>query len=141
MKKIALLFGIIIALGLGNTTYAQKGGKPPKKNEKTEKSDKGEKKMTPEERAAKRTESMKTELGLTEQQTNEVAALNLKHAQEMEALRKEMEALRAEMKKKKDAHKAALKQVLTVEQQKLLEEKEKARKESQNGEGKEEDED
>lgn len=134
MKKIALLFGIVIALGLGNTTYAQKGGKPPKKNEKTEKTVKEDKKMTPEERAAKRTESMKTELGLSEQQTKEVAALNLKHAQEMEALRKEMEALRAEAKQKRAAHKTAIKAVLTDEQRKLLEQKEQENKENKEGE-------
>jgi hypothetical protein len=134
MKKIALLFGIVIALGVGNTSYAQKGGKTPKKTEKTDKSDKGEKKMTPEERAAKRTESMKTELGLSEEQAKEVAALNLKHAQEMEALRKEMEALRAEAKQKKTAHKAAIKAILTDEQRKLLEQKEQENKENKQGE-------
>lgn len=134
MKKIALLFGIVIALGVGNTSYAQKGGKPPKKNEKTEKTVKEDKKMTPEERAAKRTEGMKTELGLSEEQTKEVAALNLKHAQEMEALRKEMEALRAEAKQKKTAHKVAIKTVLTDEQRKLLEQKEQENKETKQGE-------
>jgi protein CpxP len=139
MKKIALLFGIVIALGVGNTSYAQKGGKPPKKTEKTEKSDKDEKKMSPEERAAKRTESMKTELGLSDQQTNEVAALNLKHAQEMDALQKEMEALKAEMKKKKDAHKTAINAVLTDEQRKLLEQKEQEHKENKEGEEEHED--
>jgi Spy/CpxP family protein refolding chaperone len=77
---------------------------------------------------------MKTELGLSEEQTKEVAALNLKHAQEMEALRKEMEALRAEAKQKRTAHKVAIKTVLTDGQRKLLEQKEQENKETKQGE-------
>ena len=50
---------------------------------------------------------MKTELSLSEQQTKEVGALNLKHAQEKDVLQKQMEALR-EMKQKRDAQKRRL---------------------------------
>jgi hypothetical protein len=119
MKKVALMIGLIAAIGLGNTSYSQDGPPPHKREKGTN--------VTPEERAAKRTERMKTELSLSEQQTKEVGALNLKHAQEMEALR-------AEAKQKRTAHKAAIKAVLTDEQRKLLEQKEQENKENKQGE-------
>jgi Spy/CpxP family protein refolding chaperone len=119
MKKVALMIGLIAAIGLGNTSYSQDGPPPHKREKGTN--------VTPEERAAKRTERMKTELSLSEQQTKEVGALNLKHAQEMEALR-------AEAKQKRAAHKAAIKAVLTDEQRKLLEQKEQENKENKQGE-------
>jgi Spy/CpxP family protein refolding chaperone len=73
---------------------------------------------------------MKTELSLSEQQTKEVGALNLKHAQEMDVLQKQMEALREEMKQKRDAQKAAIDAVLTEEQRKILQAKIEERKEN-----------
>jgi len=119
MKKVALMVGLIVAIGLGNASYSQDGPPPHKREKGTN--------VTNEERAAKRTERMKTELSLSEQQTKEVGALNLKHAQEMEALR-------AEAKQKRAAHKAAIKAVLTDEQRKLLEQKEQENKENKQGE-------
>ena len=113
------MIGLIAAIGLGNTSYSQDGPPPHKREKGTN--------VTKEERAAKRTERMKTELSLSEQQTKEVGALNLKHAQEMEALR-------AEAKQKRAAHKAAIKAVLTDEQRKLLEQKEQENKENKQGE-------
>jgi protein CpxP len=123
MKKVALIVGLIVAIGLGNASYGQDGPPPHKREKGTN--------VTPEERAAKRTERMKTELSLSEQQTKEVGALNLKHAQEMDVLQKQMEALREEMKQKRDAHKAAIDGVLTEEQRKILQAKIEERKENQ----------
>ncbi len=122
MKKVALMLGLIVAIGLGNASYSQDGPPPHRKEKGTN--------VTPEERATKRTERMKTELSLSEQQTKEVGALNLKHAQEMDVLQKQMEALRAEMKQKRDAHKTAIDSVLTEEQRKILQEKIEERKEN-----------
>jgi Spy/CpxP family protein refolding chaperone len=119
MKKAVLMLGLIVVIGLGNASYSEDGPPPHKREKGTN--------VTPEERAAKRTERMKTELSLSEQQTKEVGALNLKHAQEMEALR-------AEAKQKRTAHKAAIKAVLTDEQRKLLEQKEQENKETKQGE-------
>jgi hypothetical protein len=126
MKKAVLMLGLIVVIGLRNASYSEDGPPPHKREKGTN--------VTPEERAAKRTERMKTELSLSEQQTKEVGALNLKHAQEIDVLQKQMEALRAEAKQKRTAHKVAIKTVLTDGQRKLLEQKEQENKETKQGE-------
>lgn len=74
---------------------------------------------TPEERAVRLTEEMKTSLGLSEAQVEKVAAVNLKYAQDSQALREaggSRDALRRrreELRKRRDAE---LKLVLTGSQ-------------------------
>jgi len=74
---------------------------------------------TPEERAARLTEEMKTSLSLSETQVEKVAAINLKYAQDSQAIREaggSRDALRRrreELRKRRDAE---LKMVLTGSQ-------------------------
>ena len=111
MKKMVALAGLAVCLFVGNTTFAQGPGNGKGAD------------LSPEQRAEKRTEKMKEELDLTAEQTEKIAALNLEHMQEMEALRKQMEALRQEMKAKRDKHKAEVDKVLTPEQKQKHDEK------------------
>lgn len=107
MKKVALL-GLIGLMGFATNGFAQ-DVEPKKDPQEFEK-------MTPEERAEKRTEHMKKELNLSEEQTKEIKALNVSHMKEMEEIRKEMKRLKAEAKAKKEAHHEKVSEVLTDEQ-------------------------
>ena len=75
-----------------------------------------------QERAQLQTDRMTKELGLVEDQAAKVAAINLKYAEQAEALRAErqaqMEAMRKQEKGKamREAHEAELKGVLSAEQ-------------------------
>jgi len=75
---------------------------------------------TPQERAQIRTERLAKELELTPDQKAKVEAINLKFADQAEAVRAEREAERAEMRKEgkavRDAHDAEMKAVLTPAQ-------------------------
>lgn len=77
---------------------------------------------TPQERADAQTSRMTKELALTKEQAIKVEAINLKYAQEAEALRAEREAQREAMRKggkgkaMHTAHEEELKAVLTAEQ-------------------------
>jgi hypothetical protein len=86
----------------------------------------------PEERAAKLTEWMKTNLQLTDDQVAQVSGINLKYAQKNEALRNSTEARAAKFKKLKgyDADKEAeLKKLFTDEQFKIYQTKKEEIKE------------
>jgi hypothetical protein len=78
--------------------------------------------MTPEQRAQMQTGRMTTELKLNTEQAAKVETINLKFAEQAEALRAEREAAREAMHKEgkgqamRDAHEAELKGVLTEEQ-------------------------
>lgn len=77
-------------------------------------------KKTPQERAKMRTEHMAKELGLSPEQQAKVEAINLKYADQVEAVRSEREAERTAKreaaKAMHDAHDAEMKAVLTAEQ-------------------------
>ncbi|MBK6832358.1 MAG: hypothetical protein IPG92_17205 [Flavobacteriales bacterium] len=79
---------------------------------------------SPQERAQLQTDRMTKELGLVEDQAAKVAAINLKYAEQAEALRAErqaqMEAMRKQEKGKaiQEAKEAELKGVLSEEQYK-----------------------
>lgn len=86
--------------------------------------DRGEKKISPEERAVKQTERMTKHLELNADQQAKVKAIHVKYNKEMKAkgeeartkAKKDKETRRAEMKKKHEAKEAELKSVLTPEQ-------------------------
>jgi periplasmic protein CpxP/Spy len=75
---------------------------------------------TPEERAKLRTEHMTKELALSPEQQAKVEAINLKYADQVEAVRSEREAERTAKreaaKAMHDAHDAEMKAVLTADQ-------------------------
>lgn len=121
MKKIALIVALIGSVAFGNTVF----GQDERRDNPKEHSQK-----TPAEKAANRTAKMKKELELTADQTSKVEAINLKHAEEMDALHAEIKKLKEEARALREAHKTELNTVLTPEQQKIMEEKmaEKKRK-------------
>lgn len=106
MKKVALLLAAVGCMTVGNYSFGQDAPQTEKK--RIEKS--------PVEKAEKRTDRLKEELSLTDEQAEEIRKLEVYHIQEMEELRMKMKALKEEAKAKKEAHKAALDNVLTDEQ-------------------------
>ncbi|HEX9935121.1 MAG TPA: hypothetical protein VGB38_07995 [bacterium] len=82
---------------------------------------------TPEERAKRQTEMMKTELNLDDAQTANVDSINLQYQNEMAALREKFlddrQGMREAMQSLRDEQSTALKAVLTPEQTKLWDEK------------------
>jgi hypothetical protein len=77
-------------------------------------------KMTPEQRADKKTEHMAKQLSLTPEQTNKVSVLNRGIAQKNESIRSNpkmtAEQKQAALKANKQHHEASLKSILTAEQ-------------------------
>ena len=110
MKKMIIASGIMVMISL--STFAQQGNS-------------GEK-AGPEERAKKMTERIATELELTEEQKNQVLAINMDYAKKREA---EMEARKIEQK----AQEAKIQAVLTDTQKAKWEELKDERKEHRKG--------
>ncbi len=106
MKKINLVLTAIL-FSVGVSAFAQRGGGDHQK-------------MDPAERVEKRTEKMKTELNLNEQQYKDLLALNTAQSGKMQAERKahqeEMKAKREAMKAEHEAYEAKLKTILTPDQ-------------------------
>ncbi|MDR1714812.1 MAG: DUF4890 domain-containing protein [Dysgonomonas sp.] len=82
---------------------------------------------TPEERAKRQTETLVKELSLTEDQQKKVYEINLKFAQPLADQGKETdrEKLRAQFQKNQEERTAAIKAVLTEDQQKKFDEHQK----------------
>ncbi|MBN1462873.1 MAG: hypothetical protein JXQ69_04100 [Paludibacteraceae bacterium] len=104
-KLLALLFALMMAFSLVAQAPAKGKGK-------------GKSKRTPEERAKRQTEWMKTDLQLTEAQVAEVDKINLKYAIESEKTRQEFNTKRRINSTNKNAE---LTKVLTTEQYTKLE--------------------
>ena len=109
MKKTFLVVAMIGLMVGGNITYGQAGAnpRPHAENHVNE---------TPKQKAAKRTEKMTKDLGLTADQSKKVGEINLKHAEEMEILHKQMKELKEQAKAKKEAYNKEIDSVLTEEQ-------------------------
>jgi hypothetical protein len=110
MKTRHFLFVIIATLLVGNMFALQppSGDRPQR---------------TPEERAKRETEWMKTDLTLTEKQIPLVDTINLKYAKKLNELRKQMEgqdreAMRPKMQELQTQKNEELKPVLTEDQMK-----------------------
>lgn len=93
------------------------------------------KKPTPEERAKKMSEKMKTELDLTDDQTKKIEAVNVETIKKKRALEEEIKALRAKVKAVKENQKTKYKEILTPEQFEKLQEMVKERREKHKGKG------
>jgi len=105
MKKLILAFAVLVSVG----AFAQKGGNEgPRKD------------FNPEKMAEKRSEKLKADLKLTDQQFAAVSKLNKESVAIREAERKEM---KAKHDAKKLAYKNEMKKILTPEQYKTFEEK------------------
>ena len=107
MKKLILSLAVISALSLG--AFAQKNG-----------NEGGKRDFNPEKMAEKRSERLKADLKLTDEQFAAVTKLNKESVATHEAERKEM---KAKHDAKKSAYKNEMKKILTPEQYKTFEEK------------------
>jgi Spy/CpxP family protein refolding chaperone len=107
MKKLIMSLAVISALSVG--AFAQKSGKED-----------GKRDFNPEKMAEKRSEKLKTDLKLTDQQFAAVTKLNKASVATREAERKEM---KAKHDAKKLAYKNEMKKILTPEQYKTFEQK------------------
>ena len=107
MKKLMMSLAVISALSVG--AFAQKSGKEG-----------GKRDFNPEKMAEKRSEKLKADLKLTDQQFAAVTQLNKASVASREAERKEM---KAKHDAKKLAYKNEMKKILTPEQYKTFEEK------------------
>mgnify|MGYP006947770344 FL=1 len=107
MKKLILAFAVLVSVSAGD--FAQKGGNEgPRKD------------FNPEKMAEKRSERLKSDLKLTDDQFAAVTKLNKASVANREAERKEM---KAKHEAKKSAYKSEMKKILTPEQYKTFEEK------------------
>jgi Spy/CpxP family protein refolding chaperone len=107
MKKLIMSLVVISALSVG--AFAQKSG-----------NESGKRDFNPEKMAEKRSEKLKADLKLTDQQFAAVSKLNKASVATREAERKEM---KAKHDAKKLAYKNEMKKILTPEQYKTFEEK------------------
>lgn len=107
MKKLILAFAVLISVSVG--AFAQKGGNNGTRKE-----------FNPEKMAEKRSERLKADLKLTDQQFAAVTKLHKESVASRVAERKEM---KAKHDAKKSAYKSEMKKILTPEQYKTFEEK------------------
>jgi protein CpxP len=125
MKKlllmVALVFGMTSVFAQSPTATEKNKGKQGQ--QKGQKKGNGQaKKLTPEERAAKHTEKMKTELTLTDDQISKVKAITLTRAQKIDEVRakyaaaKDKANFKTERKAAFQAWETDLKGILTPEQ-------------------------
>ncbi|WP_439880452.1 hypothetical protein ACSX1A_14995 [Pontibacter sp. MBLB2868] len=118
MKKIIAILSLGVLMA--GTTYAQT---TPQKERKHRTERKQKQKRSPEEMAAKRTEMLTKKLDLNKSQQKKLLALNLKHAQEkqamMQANRGEVrnhENMRSERQANRARYEAELKDILNKKQ-------------------------
>ncbi len=102
-----------------NAVMAQSGNEPEKPE------------LSPEEKATKRTEQLKTELALSDAQTKQVYDINLAHILKMEEYRKEQQALREKIKAEKEATRTKIRSLLTTEQAVIFDQKAEEHKHKQ----------
>jgi len=126
MKQTIKFMFAAMMLMTSNVMIAQETV-PVKKTEKEKQLTEG----TPEERAQKRTDQMKTELSLDANQVSQIYAINLAHITEMDKLRAEQKALKEKIKAQHESTKAKIKEVLTPEQNVIFDAKVEARKKKQ----------
>ncbi|HLO44733.1 MAG TPA: hypothetical protein VK175_10400 [Leadbetterella sp.] len=107
MKKLIMSFAVISVLSVG--AFAQKSG-----------NEVGKREFNPEKMAEKRSERLKADLKLTDQQFAAVTKLHKESVAIREAERKEM---KAKHDAKKLAYKNEMRKILTPEQYKTFEEK------------------
>jgi len=157
MKKIIaiLAFGVLVT----GTSFAQNTLPKEKNNRSENRVSNRAQRLTPEERAAKRTEMLAQKLDLSAKQKKQLQALNLKQAQEQEAFRSKYSASndralndrnanernqnefnqnqRQERKKMNDRWEAGLKEILNKKQYAKYETERNQAQGRWNGEGKE----
>lgn len=113
MKKIIFAVSLLIGIGFSVMAQTPSAGKGSKQ-------DPSKPKLTPEEKAAKLTAYMTSELSLTADQQTKVAVLNTTNSKQVSEIRKKhkgnMEAAKPELKPLKEKYNTDLKAILTPEQ-------------------------
>ena len=125
MKNLMTTIGLGLMIAFISPTFAQDGKKGDKQEQKQN--------MTPEQKAQKKADKMKAELGLTDEQAKEVYEINLKHINAMEPIREEMKKIKAKAKAEREKTKAEMDKVLTDEQKAKAAEIKKNRSEKKKG--------
>ena len=116
----------IIAMMISFAAFTSFG----QKDNKTDSIQKEKKeKLSPEERAEKRTEKMTKTLSLTENQAAKVIEINMNHAREMAALHTEIKALKEKVRAEKEGTRTKIDAVLTDDQRTIVKQKQEERKE------------
>ncbi|MGB0933684.1 MAG: hypothetical protein ACPGU5_05345 [Lishizhenia sp.] len=77
-------------------------------------------KLTPTQKAERKTEKLTKELNLDKNQSEKILAINLNTAREQEEIKKEMEQLKQKMKTIRTANQKEIESVLTEEQMQKL---------------------
>lgn len=136
MRNHFLKFVVLFAATILFSTISMmaQDAPPPrvKKDVRTERQ-----RLSPEEKATKRTEKMAETLELSADQAEAISAIHLKYIQEFDAIRaqqiEDREQKRAAMKELRNAQKAEVEQILTPEQAQKLAELKKEHKEKRRG--------
>ncbi len=123
MRKGMILIGLFAMIFAGSNVIAQ---------EENDRKDHQERKaewenLSPEEKAAKKTEHMTKDLDLTAEQSVKIEAINLAHILEMDKIKAERKALKEKAKAQKEKTKGEIDEVLTPEQREKLEAKKEER--------------
>lgn len=119
MKNMMILTLLMVFVTIPGFSQEDRPEHPKKENMK---------KLTPEEKAKKRTEKMTEILGLNDDQASKIESINLEHAIEMDKIKLEHKALKDKTKKQREATEINIKSVLTTEQQVVLDEKHEERR-------------
>ncbi len=117
-KTLITTIGIGLMLMVSTISFAQDTKTEPTKKE-------AHQKLTPEEKATKRTEKMTKHLELSEDQAQKIHTINLDYANKMEAHKKEMQKIKAKIKSEREKAKSEIDKILTDEQKVKLEEMKK----------------
>lgn len=125
MKRISLLLVAVFALSFASLAQ-----------------ERGQRSFDPEKMAERQTEELTEALGLSEEQQEQVLALNTEVAENMQAMRKEMqdedmdrETMREKMQEIRDEQNAKLKEILTEAQYEKYEEYLEERRENRGQRG------
>lgn len=125
MKRISLLLVAVFALTFASLAQ-----------------ERGQRSFDPEKMAERQTEELTEALGLSEEQQEQVLALNTEVAENMQAMRKEMqdedmdrETMREKMQEIRDEQNAKLKEILTEAQYEKYEEYLEERRENRGQRG------
>lgn len=122
MKTARLLAIFMLMFGISAMAQEEPG---PDFRDKKEQRDK----LSPEEKADKRTDKMTEVLGLSEEQSVEIKKINLEHIKEMDKIKKEIKALKKQAKEARDKTRKDIESVLDADQiEKMKEEEDKHRK-------------
>lgn len=124
MKKGIIVMGLVMMASLTNVVYSQERNLTEEQQEKKAEWEN----LTPEEKAAKKTEQMTAELDLSEDQASKIEAINLAFIIEMEKIKEERKALKEKAKAQREKTKKEIDEVLTTSQKEKMDAKMEERK-------------